>query len=108
MPSGDGSRIYIPLSCPKNATKPCGGFLVIAQAPAKKAGAAAAAKTLGRAAYSVAPGKTKRITVSLSKAGRTLLKRRGRLAVRITVRPESGTAKSITKTLRYRAPKSRR
>lgn len=104
VPSGDGRRVYIELSCPPAATKPCGGFLVLSLPLTKKANAAATT-TLGRVAYSVAPGKTKRVAVTLSKAGRALLKRRGKLTVRVTARPEGGAATTVTRTLRWRAPK---
>ncbi len=105
--SGDGSRIYIPLSCPAAATQPCGGYLIVNPPPAKKA-SAAAAKPLARVAYSVAPGATKRFTLQLSKAGRALLKRKRRLAVVITIQPSAGQPILTRKTLKWRAPKPAR
>lgn len=100
--SGDPLRIVVALSCPATSTQPCGGVLVLSLPLAGKAGAAAAPKLLGRVRYSVAPGARKRIAVPLSKAGRALLRRRGKLTVRLTVRPASGTATTVTRTLRLR------
>jgi hypothetical protein len=111
-PSGDGSKIYIPLSCPAAATQPCGGFLIITQPPPPKksstaASGAAKAKVLARVRYSVSPGKTKKVLVKLSKTGKKLLKRKGRLKVVITARPSDGAAVSVRRTLKWRAKRSR-
>ncbi len=106
--SGDGSKIYIPLACPKGALRPCGGYLVIAPAGATKAAARKAPKLLARVRYSVAPGKRKRLLVSLSGYGRRLLKSKRRLRVRITTQPNQGKAVSVRKTLVWRGTTPRR
>jgi len=107
VPSGDGSVIYIPLECPPTAVQPCGGFLVIKEPPAKKASASRRPKVLARTRFLVNPGKTKRLRVKLSKAGRKLLRREGRLKVRITIQPNEGEAVSVRRTLKWRGASRR-
>jgi hypothetical protein len=99
---GDGSRVYIPLTCPANAAQPCGGFLVVTEQQAKKASAAKKRRALARVKFSVKPGKTKKVLVKLSKAGRKLLKRKGRLKVVLTIKPNEGKAVSVPRILKWR------
>ena len=99
---GDGSKVYIPLKCPANAVQPCGGFLDITKQEAKKASASRKRKTLAHVRFSVKPGKTKKILVKLSKAGRKLLKRKGKLKVVLTIRPNEGDPVSVRRTLKWR------
>jgi hypothetical protein len=61
-----------------------------------------ARKTLAHVRYSIQPGKTKTLRVKLSKAGRRLLKQKGKLKVVLTVRPDDGDAKSVRRTLKWR------
>jgi hypothetical protein len=110
-PRGDGTKVYIPLSCPAAATQPCGGWLIFKEPPPPKkssvAGGAAKARVFARVKYSVQPGKTKRILVKLSKAGRKLLKRRGKLKVVVTVKPTGGQETSVRRTLKWRGKRAR-
>ena len=99
-PSGNGV-VYVPLACPPSAAQPCGGFLDVTKQEAKKA-SSAKRKALAHVRFSVQPGKTKRIRVKLSKAGRRLLRQKGRLKVVLTVRPDDGDPVSVRRTLRWR------
>ena len=111
-PSGDGSKVYVELRCPPGATAPCGGFLIMSTAsggsPRTAAGEIAAPvratklKTLARADYMVDPGMSERITLKLSKAGKRLLKRKGKLKVTVTIQPNSGDPVSVKRTLKAR------
>jgi hypothetical protein len=94
--------VYVPLRCPANAAQPCGGFLDVTKQEAKKASTSAKRKTLAHVRYSIQPGKTKKLRVKLSKAGRRLLKQKGKLKVVLTVRPDEGDAKSVRRTLKWR------
>lgn len=99
-PSGDGSKIYVPLKCPPTATSPCGGFLIVTQAKPKRG--AVELRELARKAYDVAVGETAKLRVRLSKRARKLLERKGRLEVEITIDPNEGEPVSARKTLRWR------
>ena len=94
--------VYVPLKCPANAVQPCGGFLDVTKQEAKKASTSAKRKRLAHVRYSIEPGKTKKLRVKLSKAGRRLLKQNGKLKVVLTVRPDEGDAKSVRRTLKWR------
>ena len=102
LPHGDGSVVYVPLKCPANAVQPCGGFLDVTKQQAKKAGATRKQKALAHVRFLVQPGKTKQIRVKLSKAGRKLLRKKGRLKVVLTIRPDEGEASSVRRTLKWR------
>lgn len=109
-PAGDGSKVYVELSCPAGGA-PCGGFLTIETGGSGKPRATGGApelapvttfKQLARKGYEVAAGTEKRFTLKLSKAGRKLLKRRGRLKVTVTIDPNAGDPVSIRRTLKAR------
>lgn len=104
-PSTDGIHFYIPLSCPKAATQPCGGFLVIEPAGSKKASASAKRTVLGRVAYSVKPGATAKIRFALNRAGRALLRRKGTLRVTVRVQPTGGKETTLTRALKVKRPR---
>jgi hypothetical protein len=76
--------------------------LVVTQAAAKKASASRKRKVLARARFVVSPGKTERVRVKLSRAGRKLLRRQRRLNVVLTIRPNEGEAVSVHRTLKWR------
>lgn len=101
-PSTDGIHFYIPLACPKAATQPCGGFLVIEPAGGKKASASAKRTTLGRVKYSVKPGTTAKVRFTLSRAGRALLARRRTLRVTVRVQPQGAAETTLTRTLKVK------
>ena len=97
-PSGDGSKIYIPLKCPPTAVQPCGGFLILNQAKPKSG--LVLFKTLAKSSYTIAPGESQKVKLKLSKAGRKLLDKRGKLKVELTIDPNEGD--SVTKTIKLR------
>jgi hypothetical protein len=101
-PRGDGSVVYVPLACPASSVQPCGGFLDVSKQQAKKASTSRKRKLLAHVRFSVDPGKTKQIRVKLSKVGRKLLRRKGRLKVVLTLRPSEGEAVSVRRTLKWR------
>ena len=102
FPPNTSGVVYVPLKCPANAAQPCGGFLDVTKQEAKKASTSAKRRTLAHVRYSIEPGKTKKLRVKLSKAGRRLLKQKGKLKVVLTVRPDEGDAKSVRRTLKWR------
>lgn len=108
VPFGDGSVIYVPVTCPPNATQPCGGFLIAAPATPKKAARGAKTKVIGRARYTVAPGKTKKVQLKLTRAGKQLLKRKGRLKVLLKLKTNEGSTITTTRTLRWHDSRGRR
>jgi hypothetical protein len=102
-PTSNGDTLYIPVKCPPNAVQPCGGYLVASLPGAKKASASAKKATvLARVRYSVAPGATKKIKLKLSRAGRKLLARKGKLKAVLTLRPDGG--KAVTRRISFKAP----
>jgi hypothetical protein len=104
--SSDGIHFYIPLACPAGAAQPCGGFLVIVPSGATKA-AHSAATTYARTSYSIAPGASAKVKLTLSRAARKLLKQRRRLKVTIQIQPTGGTPTTVARTLVARTPKKR-
>jgi hypothetical protein len=101
-PVGDGSVVYVPLKCPPNAVQPCGGFLDVSKQEAKKASTSGRRKLLAHVRFLVQPGKSKKLRVKLSKAGKKLLRRQGKLKVVLTIRPDEGDAVSVRRTLKWR------
>ena len=97
-PSGDGSKVYIPLKCPPTATQPCGGFLTLDTLKPKRG--VVLTKQLAKARYAVRPGETEKVKLKLSKAGRKLLTKKGKLKVEITIDPNLGDSSTIRKTLK--------
>lgn len=110
-PPGDGSKFYVALKCPAGVTSPCGGFLIVetASGGAKPRPAPLAAppapvtfKQLAKQAYVVAPGKSKTVALKLSKAGKKLLKKKGKLKVTVTIEANNGETMSTSRTLKAR------
>lgn len=97
-PSGDGSKIYISLECPANATQPCGGFLLLDTFKPKRG--VIRFRTLAKQSYVVDPGEQKRVKLKLSKTGRKLLQKKGKLKVEITIDPNEGDPVTVRKTLK--------
>ncbi len=102
----DGIHFYIPLQCPATATQPCGGYLVIVPAGATKA-AHAAATVFGRANYSIAPGRTAKLKLTLNRAARKRLAKTRRLKVLVQVHPAGGKPTTVARTLVARPRKKR-
>jgi hypothetical protein len=86
----DGS-VRIPVGCPATATERCRGTVRLELAAAKRRAASAArALVLARKRFSIAPGREKRIKLTLSRTGRRLLRKRRTLAVRAVVARRGG------------------
>ena len=111
-PGGDGSKFYVALKCPAGATAPCGGFLIVETesgggkprggGPARVPPGAILFKQLAKKRYEVAPGESEKVKLKLSKAGRKLLARKGKLKVSVTIDANDGGSVSTRRTLRAR------
>lgn len=74
-------------------------------APPRTGGQRSKRVAIGSATYSVAAGRTGRLTLRLTKTGRRLLARgRGRLAVVMTITPSGTGARAVTRKFMLRAP----
>ncbi|HEX5910353.1 MAG TPA: hypothetical protein VFY44_07655, partial [Thermoleophilaceae bacterium] len=100
LPSGsapvvraDGA-VFIRVGCPPGSPVTCGGFLLI-EVPGTAGKSAAKLVLAGRSRYSVRPGRTGRVKVKLNKATRKVLRRKRKLALRITIKPDG--AKVVTR-----------
>jgi hypothetical protein len=82
------------VSCPAAATSPCDGELAVDREVDEAKARASALRTLPVASttYSVAPGQTKVVGVTLPKAARWLLERTGRMAAIVRLTPRRGRA----------------
>lgn len=101
----DGA-VYIKLKCPEGVSG-CGGFLLVeGTAGAKKA--AVKRPQYGKQRYKIDAGKSKSVAVKLSRAARKILKQRRKLVVRITIKPDSGAAKTTTRTLKLAKAKRKK
>lgn len=92
--AGNGNNVTLPLECALDAT--CAGLLQLLQ-QTKAAGKQAKKKRTaiyGRARFSVPAGKTKRVKVKLTKAGKKLLRKRksARMLASATVGSQVATA----------------
>ena len=96
--------VSVPVSCSPASTAPCTGQVVVEELPGgKKAATEALAKplaaagpvVLARADYSVAPGMTEPVAISLSRAARAKVERKGRLTARAIVTSSGGNAAPV-------------
>lgn len=94
----------VPVSCSPASTAPCTGQVVVEELPAgRKAATDAMAKplaahgpvVLARADYSVAPGVTEPVAISLSRAARAKVERKGRINARAVVTSSGGMAAPV-------------
>lgn len=91
-----GKRVAVTITC---ATA-CEGTLVLRSAGKVKLGKARRVVTLTRSArYAVATGRRATVRLTLSADGRAVVRRTRRIAVRLEVRPRSGTTSSSRLTL---------
>jgi hypothetical protein len=97
------ARVTLVLGCAASAPGPCAGSVVL-----KTARAVAAQRrrkrvlALGRASFSIAPGKTAKVRVKVGKAGLRALRRAGRLSVRAAITSSNAAKTTKTFTLRPR------
>lgn len=92
------------LTCAAGSSKPCEGTVTLKTAGKVKQGKRKQVVTLGSAGYSLAAGKSGSIRVRLSKAGKRLVRRLGKVRVTIvaTVRDAAATT-TATRTVVLRA-----
>jgi hypothetical protein len=104
--------VPIPLSCASSAGADCTGTIIFELPPTRASGSSVttsrrgAPNILGKKEISLARGKKKRVTVSMTSRGRGLVKRHRRL--RVTARIElkqGGVVTTSTQTLTIRAPR---
>jgi PKD repeat protein/glucose/arabinose dehydrogenase len=93
--------VSLVLSCPSDAAEVCRGAVSLShrvRTPASRAGAGAVAKTvrLGDAKFSIASGKSGRVRVKLSPAGRRMLAGRRRLKVDLKTTARDGLSRKRT------------
>jgi Ca2+-binding RTX toxin-like protein len=87
-----GRRILVPLSCPRKSRRGCNGRLTVGQ----RRGA-----TLGRVRYRIRRGARRTISVPLSRTGRRLVARAGRLRVEATARERDPKGRPKTTVARF-------
>lgn len=103
VPPGPAPGGYVvPVACPPGSSVNCTGTVDVtlnggARSAARKR---RAAQVLGRAKFSVAPGKTVNVRVRFSSKARKLLRRMRRASVTVTLRPAGGTPVAIRRTVR--------
>ena len=108
-----GRKIVVPVFCASAAKAACKGSIsVLAKAPAKKAKKArATAKWIkvGSARFSgIAPGTAKKVSVKLSRKGRTLF-RKGKLKVKVSLKVSAGSVapQTIGRSITLSVPKKK-
>ena len=96
----------VPVTCVRAPVRCAGTLALTATAPRARRTRAAKTLRLGRGKFSVAPGKSARVRVKVSKKGRALIKKRAlKSSARVTA---PGMAKALTKRLTLMPPKKRR
>ncbi|HZJ29662.1 MAG TPA: hypothetical protein VFD37_06715, partial [Solirubrobacterales bacterium] len=102
-------RVSIKLGCPASEPGGCKGKLKLVTASAVTAAAKKRKLIIGSARFRVAGGKSKTVSVKLTRIGRRLLTKRRSLRVTVSVaaRDASGNARAVKKALRIRAPRRR-
>jgi hypothetical protein len=105
----DGKAAFkVKVGCDDRSITPCGVAVTAKTANAVTAAAKKAKKlVVARAKATIAPGKTKTVKLKLSKAGRKVLKRTGKLALRITASStrSDGSKRTANTKLTMRAPR---
>lgn len=92
-----GASATLPVSCPSG----CSGT-AIATAASSGHASAAAARTLGRASFSVKPKGTKKVTLRFGAKARRAIRKAGAVKVAVRVKVPGAAAKQQTITLRLR------
>ncbi|MBE2319619.1 PD40 domain-containing protein [Solirubrobacter sp. CPCC 204708] len=93
------------VSCPADAPSACEGQLAIDRESGRAM--AAAAIPLASTRYSVAPGQTKQVAVTLPDAARWVIEREGKMAAVVRLEPRRGTATRRPVTFRASANQPR-
>jgi hypothetical protein len=103
-----GGQVPLTLSC--SAAAPCTGTLVLERVKTAKSSGATASRRgapniLGKEKLSLAQGKKRRVTVSMSSAGRRMVKRHRKLRVtaKLTI-TQGGKTTTTTQSLTIKAP----
>jgi hypothetical protein len=110
--SQGGATLVIPgisETCPAGGSA-CVAVLTAAVPAASAARAKPKQLVIGRATFTIAPGKTQKLTFKLNRAGARLLGRLGKLKTSVTVvsRAGGGSPITTTKTITIRRPASKR
>jgi hypothetical protein len=105
--------VPLTLSCSSSATSACTGTIVFVLPNAKTSGVSmsrrGAPNILGKDKFSVAEGKRRKVHISMTAGGRSLVKRRGRLRVTAKLMiKQGGKTRTSTQTLTIRAPRRHR
>jgi hypothetical protein len=106
-------KVPILVNCPANTPGRCAGTLVLKTAskvPVLRIAAKKKILTLGKSSFTIQSGKTAKVFVKLSRAGKRLLLKRGRLGAVATVTSKDGlgTSRSTKATITLKAKKKRR
>ena len=106
-------RALLRIACPAGAQGQCAGKLVLTSIQPVAAAAKPKRIKLGTHKFRTAAGKTTRVKVRISRAGREVIRRRGRLGAKLVVTSTDGsgqrkTKQATLKLLRAAAPKPRR
>jgi hypothetical protein len=109
-----GGDVPLTLSCAATATSPCTGTIVFelpTKASKREVGAArrGAPNILGKDKFSVAQGKKRKVSISMTSKGRGMVKRRGKLRVTAKLKvKQSGKTTVLTQSLTIKAPRHHR
>jgi hypothetical protein len=99
-----GGKLELRLGCPSGSST-CRGTIAVTTASKLKLSKRAKAKTLTltrRASYTIAPGKLRTVMLSLSKDGRTAIKRYRTIKTKITIKTSAGVSATRRVTLSQR------
>jgi hypothetical protein len=97
-----GGKLELRLACPTGSSL-CRGAISVVSASKLKLGKRAKTVTLTRrASYSIAPGKLRTVTLSLSQDGRSALKRHRMVKTRVTITTSAGVSATRRVTLAQR------
>jgi hypothetical protein len=104
--------VYLPVVCPPTAMEGCRGTIRLLVRRRARAASAARAIVLARGRYSVAAGGSKLVKVSLTRAGRRLMRKRRQVTVKAVVSRRGGpnigqSSKQTTLRVRRRGPGAR-
>jgi hypothetical protein len=114
---GADGTFFLTVGCPATSPERCRGALRLRLRPRARRGtvraASARSRLVARAPFSIAPGRTKRVRLRLSRPARRLLRKRGSLSVKVVAARRGGPnigseSKSVTlKVKRKRGGSSR-
>jgi hypothetical protein len=90
----------VPVSLGCSGSSACEGTVVLTGGTLSSRAASAKGPVLGRASYSIAAGESEQVKITLTAAGRKLLKMNGKLKATLTVRSADGATEIQTITLK--------